>query len=227
MTKSFAAVLRYVKTERPESKESKILSWGVAPNFASKVAPVGQMAFDRSQCDRHWLFDLRETVVDFLRPTRDFGGKGGRKSVSEIPLSNRKAALLINDTYPGPLLEAAEGDLMCVTVMNNMVSEPASIHWHGQHMKGFPAFDGVYGVHQGAIQKGESMTYRWRANAGTHFYHGHMQALQADKGMKGPIVIHARQDPHKHLYDEERIVALSDEWVNPGVCLRKEGAQPG
>lgn len=71
------------------------------------------------------------------------------------------------------------------------------------------------------------MTYRWIANAGTAFWHGHVQALQADKGMKGPMVIHAKHDPHKHLYDEERIVGLSDEWVNPGACLKSEGAQPG
>merc|ERR1719230_1587167 len=71
------------------------------------------------------------------------------------------------------------------------------------------------------------MVYRWRANAGTHMYHAHMQALQSDKGLKGPVVIKAKDDPYKNMYTEERVVTLSDEWVNPGTCLRAEGAQPG
>merc|ERR1712176_1251827 len=45
--------------------------------------------------------------------------------------------------------------------------------------------------------------------------------------MGGAIVVHPKNDPHKHLYDEEQIVALSDEWVNPETCLKNEGAQPG
>mmetsp|Transcript_65652 Transcript_65652/g.182670 ORF Transcript_65652/g.182670 Transcript_65652/m.182670 type:complete len:972 (+) Transcript_65652:67-2982(+) len=184
--------------------------------------------FDRSQCDRDVVFDLRDQIVDYLRPTTELSGKARRQEPDSIPVANRKNALLVNNSYPGPLLEAVEGELVCVTVVNNFRADPAAIHWHGQHMKGYPAFDGVYGVHQGAIDPhGGFLTYRWRANSGTHFYHGHVQALQADKGLKGPIVVHAKDDPHKHLYDEERVVALSDEWVNPGACLRNEGAQPG
>merc|ERR1719230_2038507 len=71
------------------------------------------------------------------------------------------------------------------------------------------------------------MVYRWRANAGTHMYHAHMQALQSDKGLKGPVVIKAKNDPHKAMYTQEQIVTLSDEWQNPEVCLKNEGAQPG
>jgi FtsP/CotA-like multicopper oxidase with cupredoxin domain len=123
-----------------------------------------------------------------------------------------------------------------------MLAEAVVIHWHGQHFKGFPglsgsdgklgtgfpAFDGVYGVTQGGIPaQGGSFTYRWRANKGTHFYHAHMQAMQADRGLKGPIVIHAKNDPHANMYTEDKIVALSDEWQNADVCLKAEGAQPG
>eukprot|EP00930_Biecheleria_cincta_P082909 TRINITY_DN72545_c0_g1_i1.p1 TRINITY_DN72545_c0_g1~~TRINITY_DN72545_c0_g1_i1.p1 ORF type:complete len:981 (+),score=182.08 TRINITY_DN72545_c0_g1_i1:68-2944(+) len=230
------ATLRYVKgdsaVDAPLSS-SGLSSASDAPLRVRSLPPVerygsvGRDKFDRSQCEKDVVFELRDWIVDYKRPTKDLGGKAGRQAVETIPVSNRKNALLVNNSYPGPLLEAVEGQLVCVTVVNNMETEPAAIHWHGQHMKGFPAFDGVYGVHQGAIGPGKSFTYRWRANTGTHFYHGHMQALQADKGMKGPIVIHAKNDPHKHLYDDEQIVAISDEWVDPGVCLRNEGAQPG
>jgi FtsP/CotA-like multicopper oxidase with cupredoxin domain len=227
-SKTFSATLRYISSNATLQQSPKSLAKKEAElQQPPKRVVNDESNFDPSQCEVHQYFDMREQIVDYLRPTVDLGGKATRKPVDQIPLSNRKEALLVNNSYPGPVVEAVEGQLICVTVMNNFASDPVAIHWHGQHMKGFPAFDGVYGVHQGAITPGSSMTYRWRANAGTHLWHGHMQALQADKGMKGPIVIHAKNDPHKHLYDEERIVALSDEWVNPGVCLRKEGAQPG
>merc|ERR1711907_922778 len=83
------------------------------------------------------------------------------------------------------------------------------------------------GTQAGIKPQGGSMIYRWKADAGTHFYHAHMQALQADRGLKGPIVVHAKQDPHASMYQEEKVITLSDEWQDPGACLKAEGAQPG
>merc|ERR1711907_656515 len=83
------------------------------------------------------------------------------------------------------------------------------------------------GTQAGIKPQGGSMIYRWKADPGTHFYHAHMQALQADRGLKGPIVVHAKQDPHASLYQEEKVITLSDEWQDPGACLKAEGAQPG
>jgi FtsP/CotA-like multicopper oxidase with cupredoxin domain len=187
------------------------------------ITTAAGAAFDPVACDKTYAFDVREWVVDYLRPTAP-----PRASPYSIASTNKKSAQLVNNTYPGPAIEATEGDLVCVTVNNNLLAEALVIHWHGQHMRGFPAMDGVYGVTQAGIPaQGGSFTYRWRANKGTHFYHAHMQAMQADRGLKGPIVVHAKNDPHAHLYQEERVVALSDEWQNPGECLKAEGAQPG
>eukprot|EP00933_Yihiella_yeosuensis_P060832 TRINITY_DN63635_c0_g1_i1.p1 TRINITY_DN63635_c0_g1~~TRINITY_DN63635_c0_g1_i1.p1 ORF type:complete len:956 (-),score=217.94 TRINITY_DN63635_c0_g1_i1:385-3252(-) len=227
-SQEFTATMRYggnwiPALSVPEAEAVQHPAMKGMPMKVQTYGSVGREKFDMKQCDRTYIYDLREHIVDFLRPTTE-----PRKKPEDVPLANRKAALLVNNSYPGPVLEGIEGELLCVIVNNNFEEDPVSIHWHGQHMKGFPAFDGVYGVTQAAIgPKGGSMVYRWRANKGTHFYHGHMQALQADRGLKGPIVIHAKNDPHKHLYDEERVVTLSDEWVNPGTCLRVEGAQPG
>eukprot|EP00928_Gymnodinium_smaydae_P063863 TRINITY_DN47342_c0_g1_i1.p1 TRINITY_DN47342_c0_g1~~TRINITY_DN47342_c0_g1_i1.p1 ORF type:complete len:963 (-),score=90.33 TRINITY_DN47342_c0_g1_i1:29-2881(-) len=223
-TNTFNAILRY-QSGVPLTLHSHMAERPSHP--VASYGSVGPGQFDRASCEKEYVFDLREWIVDYKRPTLDLGGKAARKAVEDIPVASRRNALLVNNSYPGPLIEAMEDTLLCITVLNNMDTEPAAIHWHGQAMRGYPAFDGVYGVHQGAIGPYTSFTYRFKTNSGTSFYHGHMQALQADRGMKGPIVIHARSDPHKHLYDEERIVALSDEWVDPGVCLRVEGAQPG
>jgi iron transport multicopper oxidase len=213
------------------------MSWLPAAAAAAVAAVLLQLAavvgaeeapFDRSACERSYTFDLRDWVVDYSRPTASLGGKAGRKTPFEIPEANKKAALLVNGSYPGPLVEAFEGELVCVTVLNNLLAEAVAIHWHGLHMRGFPSMDGVYGVTQAGIPaQGGSFTYRFRPNAGTSFYHAHMQALQADRGLKGPIVVRARDDPHRAMYQEERVIALSDEWRNPDVCLRAEGAQPG
>lgn len=180
-------------------------------------------AFDASTCDVSYTLEIREWVVDFKRPTAL-----PRKAPFDILDANKKAAVLLNNSYPGPLIEATEGDMVCVTILNNMFAEEATIHWHGQHMRGFPSMDGVYGVTQSGIPaQGGTFTYRWIANAGTHYYHAHYQAMQSDRGIKGPMIIHAKNDPHAHMYTEDKIVALSDEWQNPEVCLRSEGGQPG
>jgi len=204
----------------------------LAPAFRQSHGGVStatpSFATASDDCDVRYTWDTRDWVVDYLRPTADLGGKASRKAPFDIPMANKKAALLVNNSYPGPLVEAYEDQLVCVTVVNNMLSESISIHWHGVKMRGYPSMDGVYGVTQAGIApQGGVFTYRFKANSGTHFWHAHMQALQADRGLKGPIVIHKRSDPHASLYDEERIVALSDEWPSAEACLRAEGAQPG
>ena len=39
-----------------------------------------------------------------------------------------------------------------------------------------------------------------------------MDAFQVGKGLKGPIVVHAADDPFAVMYDEERTIVLADEW---------------
>merc|ERR1711871_691557 len=147
----------------------------------------------------------------------------------KTPDDKKKNALLVNNMYPGPTVEAYTDQMVCIKVVNNMLTEELAIHWHGLHMKDYPSMDGVYGVTQAGIPaQGGSFTYRFKgANPGTHFWHAHMQALQPDRGLKGPIVIHPRKDPHAYMYNEEKVISISDEWQNPDVCLRVEGANPG
>lgn len=72
------------------------------------------------------------------------------------------------------------------------------------------------------------MTYEWLAYpAGTHYYHSHMDNVQSARGIRGAIVIRDPQDPFQDMYTEEKIVVMSDEWRDPAVCLKLEGAMPG
>mmetsp|Transcript_103067 Transcript_103067/g.204615 ORF Transcript_103067/g.204615 Transcript_103067/m.204615 type:complete len:657 (-) Transcript_103067:82-2052(-) len=199
-------------------------AWAFVTAHAWNPAPP----FNPAECEVNYTWDVREWIVDYLRPTINLGGKASRQAPFEIPNDKKAAKLLVNNLYPGPVVEAVEGQLICVAVTNNLLDNQVAIHWHGLHMRGSPSMDGVYGVTQGGITaQGGTFTYRFRANSGTSWWHAHMQAMQADKGLKGPIVIHKKDDPHKHLYSEERIISLSDEWQNPEVCLKAEGAQPG
>ena len=47
--------------------------------------------------------------------------------------------LLINGQFPGPVIEANEGDRLVVQV-NNFMTLPSAIHWHGQYQNGGSPF---------------------------------------------------------------------------------------
>lgn len=175
-------------------------------------------------------------VVDFLRPTIDVSGfwpwqkAAKRQTPFNIPEDQRKGALLINGTYPGPKIEVMEGEEVEITLVNKMHSDAVSIHWHGLHQDNTPFMDGARGVAQAPILPGDNFTYRFTAvNPGSHYWHAHMDSVQASKGLKGPIVVQKKDDPFKQsgMYDEDIVVNLSDEWRIPEVCLRLEGAMAG
>ncbi|KAK1853127.1 laccase-1 precursor [Colletotrichum chrysophilum] len=100
--------------------------------------------------------------------------------------------LLVNGQFPGPQIEANWGDIVEVTVHNNITGpeEGTAIHWHGIHQQETPWMDGVSGITQCPIVPGESFTYRWKASTyGSSWWHGH-HALQYAGGLWGPIIIH-------------------------------------
>jgi len=171
-----------------------------------------------------YTFDVREWVVDFKRPTNT----KDRKSPFKIAEENRKGAILVNGKYPGTTVEAMENDTVRVTVINNMISEATTIHWHGIHPYETPWEDGTYGVSMAPIQPGHNYTYEFRAwPAGTHYWHSHMDGTQSAKGMRGPFIVRKPNDPFEFMYDEEKVIVLADEWQDPDVCLKLEGAMPG
>ena len=182
---------------------------------------------------------LEEWVVDYLRPTVDrqdsasilpFQHPAARKSPFDIPDAQRSVKYLVNGSYPGPTLRAMENDTFEITVVNNLFSEATTIHWHGIHPFATPYMDGARGVTQGPIGPGENFTYRFAAwPPGTHFYHSHMDAVQASRGVRGGIVVDRADDPVRERWPdyEDQLVWLADEWRDPSACLKLEGAVPG
>ena len=140
----------------------------------------------------------KQIVVHTLTPratTIDVGG----------PTMNTWA---YGDTVPGPLIRATAGDLVRITVDNQLPAE-TSIHWHGIALRN--AADGVPGLTQDPIKQQSRFVYEFVApDPGTYFYHPHV-GVQLDRGLYAPIVIDDPAEPGD--YDEEWIVIL-DDWID-------------
>ena len=66
---------------------------------------------------------------------------------------------LINGQYPGPTLNATEGDTVTVYVTNMMAPEGLSIHWHGIRQINTNLMDGGSQITQCVIQPFETFAY--------------------------------------------------------------------
>ena len=176
-------------------------------------------------------FVVESWVVDFLRPTvalTKAGRSARRQTPYGIPEANRKAAILVNGQYPGPQIEVYENDTVSINVINRMISEGTSIHWHGIHPYETPWTDGTVGVSQAPILPGNNFTYNFKAwPAGTHYWHSHMDGMQSAKGLRGAFIVKEKDVSKYPDYDEDRVIVLADEWQDPDVCLKLEGAMAG
>ena len=130
------------------------------------------------------------------------------------PDGYEREVLLVNGGFPGPLIEANWGDIIQVTVHNNITDpeEGAALHWHGFLQKGTPWEDGVPAVSQCPIAPGKSFTYQFQADLyGTSWYHSHYSSQYAG-GLVGPIVIHG---PKNQDYDVDIGPVMLSDWYHP------------
>jgi FtsP/CotA-like multicopper oxidase with cupredoxin domain len=100
--------------------------------------------------------------------------------------------ILINGQFPGPTIEANWGDMIEVTLENQVVgpAEGTAIHFHGIRQIGTPWYDGVPSTVQCPLPPGSSFTYKFQADAyGSTFYHSHYSA-QYSAGVYGAMIIH-------------------------------------
>lgn len=105
----------------------------------------------------------------------------------------KKRVYLINGRFPGPTIEARQGDILMVEVTNALQDEGVSIHWHGLHQAGYQSMDGAVGFTQDPIKPGKTFVYRFQLpydQRGTFWYHAHDE-LQRGDGLYGGFIIHA------------------------------------
>lgn len=152
--------------------------------------------------------------------------------------------ILVNNQFPGPLIEANEGDTIVVHVHNEGINATA-IHWHGLYQHGTPYMDGTVGVtqcksefmrgkgslesesivltvHPGPIPPGGNFTYEFRlqGQSGTYWWHGHY-GVQGSDGLHGPLVIHSRNESELQRleYASDRVIMLSDHYHDLSSAL--------
>lgn len=121
-----------------------------------------------------------------------------------------------NGQCHGPTLEAVEGDRVRIYVTNRL-DAPTTVHWHGVFLPN--GMDGVGGVNQRAIAKGETFKYEWTFRQhGTFMYHAHHDEMtQMAMGMMGMIVVHPRKPPVGYAVDRDFVVMLGEWKIDPGT----------
>ncbi|CAG8522690.1 3064_t:CDS:2 [Cetraspora pellucida] len=121
-----------------------------------------------------------------------------------------RTCYLVNDQYPGPIIQAYKGDTISVEVVNDLSVETA-MHWHGMFQRGTPWYDGVPGMTQCLLASKSSLTYEFSVDeqSGTYWWHSHYKAQYLD-GILGPLIIHDKNDPYVKEYDYELVLTLTD-----------------
>jgi FtsP/CotA-like multicopper oxidase with cupredoxin domain len=174
-------------------------------------------------------------------PSRTFGSptplapSPGQKVIEQtltakpvtLDLGGRQVATWTYDNaVPGPLLRANAGDLLRVTLDNQLPAD-TTIHWHGIRLRN--AADGVPGLTQNPVQPGSKFVYEFTApDPGTYFFHPHV-GVQLDRGLYAPLIIEDPNEPGR--YDAEWVVVL-DDWIDgtgttPDDVLKKLIADGG
>lgn len=116
---------------------------------------------------------------------------------------------VLNNTYPGPLIEACWGDDITVHVTNYLPDNGTTIHWHGIRQLHTNEADGVNGVTQCPIATGDTYTYNFKATQYGHtWYHSHY-SLQYPDGVAGPLLIHG---PSSANWDQAWDPVLMSDW---------------
>jgi FtsP/CotA-like multicopper oxidase with cupredoxin domain len=117
-----------------------------------------------------------------------------------------------NGSAPGPELRVRKGELVEVTLVNNLRRDGVTIHWHGLDIPN--AEDGVAGVTQNAVQPGGRHVYRFRPEqVGTFWYHTHQQPLwSVRRGLFGAIVVEPAGAGPAGSGPVEDIVVMAHEW---------------
>ncbi|UKZ51750.1 hypothetical protein TrVGV298_005514 [Trichoderma virens] len=167
---------------------------------------------------------LRDVSEYVLSPSWDFGAAPTTREYHWTIVDGRlnpdgvyRPMILINNQFPGPLVECNEGDTIRVIVENKAINA-TSMHFHGLFQNGTNSMDGAVGITQCPIAPNSTFTYEFKIQeqSGTYWYHAHHSA-QASDGLIGPVVIHSKDERtalQKLEYASDRIIMVQDHYHN-------------
>lgn len=124
-----------------------------------------------------------------------------------------------NGQYPGPLIQAPQGSRVVVRVTND-IELPTTVHWHGLRLRN--EFDGVPGLTQPPIRRGESFVYELDVpDAGMFWYHPHVREdVQQDLGLFGNLLVESPDPDYYGPAHREEALVLDD------MLFDEQGAIP-
>ncbi len=181
-------------------------------------------------CCRRLLLRATAALAGGLTARPRVAATSADRRVVEVALEARSTTLAIggeevslltyNGLHPGPLIRAAEGDLLRVTLANAL-DEPTNLHFHGLHVPPSGSGDNVFIE----VPPGGRHTYELtvpEGHGGTFWYHPHRHhrlARQLWRGLAGPLVVDRPEDALPEL-------AAADEHVVVVKDLSVEGGRP-
>ncbi len=132
-----------------------------------------------------------------------------RKEQFTLETGEQVDGYTVNNTSPGPVIRAVQGQLVEVRLVNASVPDGVTLHWHGVDVPN--AEDGVAGVTQDAVPVGKSHTYRFVAEqVGTYWYHSHQVShAQVQGGLLGALVV-TPPEPEPDVLDQLAVLHVYD-----------------
>ncbi|TDT72708.1 FtsP/CotA-like multicopper oxidase with cupredoxin domain [Litoreibacter halocynthiae] len=115
---------------------------------------------------------------------------------------------------PGPEIRLGQGQRVQRRLVNAL-PDPTSVHWHGIRIDN--AMDGVSGLTQAAVPRGETFDYDFIApDAGTYWYHAHNRSFeQVARGLAGALIV---EEADTIDVDREEVLILDDWLLDPDTA---------
>ncbi|CAL1697520.1 unnamed protein product [Somion occarium] len=122
-----------------------------------------------------------------------------------------KRMLVVNDMFPGPTIEANQGDRLIVNVTNHL-ENATTIHWHGLFQNQTNFYDGTSAITECGIPPGQSLVYNFTFGefSGTTWWH-HFSSHYTD-GITGALIVYP-SDPAPRgfpTWDQDLVVQVND-----------------
>ncbi|KAI0069818.1 Cupredoxin [Panus rudis PR-1116 ss-1] len=119
--------------------------------------------------------------------------------------------LVVNGMYPGPTIEANQGDRIIVNVTNHL-ENVTSIHWHGLFQNQTNFYDGTAGITECGIPPGQFLVYNFTLGefSGTTWWHAH--STQYTDGISGALIVYPTDPAPKGFpsWDQDLVVQVND-----------------
>ncbi|KAM1242493.1 hypothetical protein ACFX2G_034840 [Malus domestica] len=150
------------------------------------------------------------------------------KDTNFTKLCSTKSAFTVNDSFPGPVIQAQKGDTVYVNVYNQG-RYGVTMHWHGIKQPRNPWFDGPEYITQCPIQPGTNFTYQilLSSEEGTLFWHAHSDWSRAT--VHGAFLIlpaNGTSYPFPKP-DEEQVIVFASWYKDDVMTLLDETLESG